>query len=212
MSLAHPRLFGRSGSHFTRLARMVAIEAGVELDFLVISDIKSLSAEDYGGHPALKLPALVSDEGEVFGALTICRRIVEASPTGFTLTWPEVMSPDLQVAWELLHQAMLSQVQLAFGITVAGLPADHLFFIKAATGLEGAMSWLNERLPTLLRQLPEGASLFELALFCQLEHMAFRPTVLTKGWEALETFRAGVAVRPSAIATPLVFDAPGGRS
>lgn len=212
MSLTHPRLFGRSGSHFTRLARMVAIEAGVELDFRVIGDIKSLEAEAYGGHPALKLPALVSDEGEVFGTPTICRRIVEASPTGFTLTWPEAMSPDLQVAWELLHQAMLSQVQLAFGITVAGLPADHLFFVKAAKGLEGAMTWLDARLPGLLRQLPGGLSLFELALFCQLEHMAFRPTVPTGAWTTLETFRAGVALRPSAVATPLVFDAPGGRS
>lgn len=212
MSLTHPRLFGRSGSHFTRLARMVAIEAGVDLDFRVIDNIKSLATEDYGGHPALKLPTLVSDEGEVFGAVTICRRIVEASPTGFTLTWPEAMSPDLQVAWELLHQAMLSQVQLAFGITIAGLPADHLFFAKAAKGLEGAMTWLDARLPVLQQQLPEGPSLFELALFCQLEHLAFRPTVPNEGWETLEAFRAGVAARPSAIATPVVFDAPGGRS
>lgn len=206
--MSRPQLFGRSGSHFTRMARMVAIEAGVDLDFRVILDLKSLEAEVYGGHPALKLPTLVIDEDRVFGSTTICRRLVDVSPTGFSLTWPEAMSPALQNAWELLSQAMLSQVQLAFGVIVAGLPADHLFFVKAARGLDGAMAWLDERLPDLLAELPSGLSLFEVALFCQLEHLRFRPPAGLAERPNLEAFRVAFGTRPSALATPCKLDTP----
>ncbi|HYE46933.1 MAG TPA: glutathione S-transferase family protein [Caulobacter sp.] len=207
--MTRPQLFGRSASHFTRVARMVAIEAGVDLDFRVILDIKSLDAEAYGGHPALKLPTLVLGEERVFGSTTICRRLVQASPAGFTLTWPEAMSPRLQTAWELLSQAMTSQVQLAFGVTVTGLPVDHLFFVKAAKGLDGAMTWLDERLPDLLAELPPGLSLFEIALFCQLEHLRFRPTAGLRQRPNLDAFQVGFATRPSAMATPCELDSPG---
>lgn len=206
--MTKPLLFGRSGSHFTRVARMVAIEAGVDIDFRVILDLKSLEAEVYGEHPALKLPTLVLGEVRVFGATTICRRLVEDSPTGFSLTWPEAMSPTLQTAWELLSQAMLNQVQLAFGIIVAGLPADHLFFVKAAKGLDGAMAWLDERLPDLLAELPPGLSLFEVALFCQLEHLRFRPAAGLPERPNLEAFRVAFGTRPSALATPFKLDTP----
>lgn len=203
-----PQLFGRRGSHFTRLARMVAMEAGVDLDFRVIPDFRSLDAELYGGNPALKLPTLVVDGAEVFGSTTICRRLAGLSPTGFALTWPEAMSPALQNAWELLSQAMTNQVQLVFGVTVTGLPADALFFVKATRGLDGAMAWIDEHLDALLADLPAGLSLFELALFCQLEHLRFRPTAGLPERANLETFRAGFATRPSARATPFELDAP----
>jgi glutathione S-transferase len=206
--MTRPQLFGRRGSLFTRLARMVAIEAGVELDFRVIADFKSLEPEVYGGNPALKLPTLVVDGMEIFGSTTICRHLVAASPTGFAMTWPEAMSPALQNGWELLSQAMINQVQLVFGVTVTGLPADHLFFVKAAEGMDGAMAWLDERLGDLLAELPAGLSLFEAALFCQLEHLRFRPTAGLPERANLEAFRVGFASRPSALATPFELDTP----
>ena len=206
--MTRPQLFGRSGSHFTRLARIVAIEAGVDLDFRVIPDFKSLEPEVYGGNPGLKLPTLVVGGERIFGSVTICRRLVDASPGGFTLTWPEAMSPALQSAWEVLTQAMLGQVQLVFGVTAAGLPADNLFFVKAARGLDGSMAWLDERLPDLLAELPPGLSLFEVALFCQLEHLRFRPTAGLPDRAALEAFRMRFGARPSTLATPFELDPP----
>lgn len=206
--MSRPQLFGRSASHFTRLARMVALEAGVDFDFRVIPDFQSLDVKVYGGHPGLKFPTLIVDGQPVYGSTTICRRLVAASPTGFTLTWPETTSLDLQNAWELLSQAMLSQVELVIGVTVSGLPADALIFAKAAKGLDGDMAWLDERLDDLLADLPPGLSLFEVALFCLLEHLRFRPAVRLPERANLEAFRVRFGARPSALATPFVLDAP----
>lgn len=211
--MSRPQLFGRSGSHFTRLARMIALEAGAELNFETIADMRSLDPADYGGHPGLKMPVLIEGETRTFGAVTICRRLAGSAPGGAAVIWPEAMDPELQNAWELLSGAMLAQVELVFGVAVTGLPADHLFFVKAARGLEGAMAWLDGRLPDLLARMPaDGLSLFEVALYCQLEHLRFRPTVPLGAWPNLEAFRLIFGARPSALATPYSLDTSGAPS
>ena len=205
--MTRPQLFGRNGSHFTRLVRMVAFEAGVDLDFQVIGDIQGLDPADYGGHPGLKFPVLVRGEERTFGALTICRRIVEAAPRECRILWPEAMDPALQNAWELLSHAMLAQVQLVFGIAITGLPADHAYIVKAERGLDGTMAWLNARLPQLLAARPaDQLSLFEIALYCQWEHLRFRPTVTLDGHDNLAAFSEAFGARPSALATPYLID------
>lgn len=211
--MSRPQLFGRSGSHFTRLVRIVALEAGVDLEFKIIDDFRSLDPAEYGGHPGLKLPTLVDGETRTFGAVTICRRLVEAAPEPAPIVWPEAMTPELQNAWELLSHAMLAQVQLVFGIIGTGLPADHLYCVKAAEGLQGSMTWLDERLLPLMAALPaNGVSLFEAGLFCQLEHLSFRPTIPIAIGPRLEAFRETFAARPSALATPYFIDQPGAGS
>lgn len=197
-----PLLLGRHGSHFTRLVRIVAAEAGVDLAFQSVPDLRSLDPAAYGGNPGLKLPTLIIGEERIFGAITICRRIVGRSHAAFDPIWPEAMSPAMQNAWELLSQAMLTQVQLVFGVTISGLPLDHPFFIKAARGLDGTLAWLDERLPGLLAEPSSSASLFEAALFCQLDHLRFRPTAELAERPALERFRQAFGARPSALATP----------
>jgi len=189
---------------------MIAIEAGVDLAFRVVADFRSLDPADFGGHPGLKLPALVMGEQRVFGAVTICRRIAERAPGDFQIVWPEAMEPDLQTAWELLAHAMAAQVQLVFGVSVNGMPADHPYFVKAARGLEGSIAWLEERWPHLRAALPAGClSLFEVALFCQLEHLSFRQTAPLKATPNLQDFREAFGARASALATPYRTDSPG---
>lgn len=203
------QLFGRSGSHFTRLVRIVAHEAAVDLPFLPIADIRSDDPVVYGGHPGLKMPTLHEGGEPVFGSLEICRRIVLASPTGLSVVWPEGLPSGLRNGWELVTEAMQSQVQLAFGVTVCGLPADHLYFRKARQGLEGMLAWLEGRLPELLASEPAAdLSLFQASVFCLLEHIRFRPTFERLPLPRLDALRDTFARRPSAEATPYRLDAP----
>jgi glutathione S-transferase len=207
MSLVRPRLFGRSGSHYTRLVRIVAYEAAVELPFQPIPDIRSHDPDVYGGHPGLKMPTLHDGGERVFGSLEICRRVVAASPTGLAVAWPEAFPAELRNAWELLSQAMLNQVQLAFGISVCGLPADHPFFEKARQGLAGILVWLEDRLPELTALEPAGdLSLFQATLFCLIEHMRFRPTFEPPSLPRLEALAAEFGARSSARASPYALD------
>ena len=203
MGLTTPVLFGRSGSHYTRLVRIVAAEAGVDLPLTPIVNLGGLDPADYGGHPGLKMPTLHDGGERVFGALEICRRVVAASPTGLTVGWPETLPPDLRNGWELLGQAMQAQVQLVLGVSLGGLPADHPYVVKIRRGLEGVLAWLDDRLAELLAEEPAAdLSLFQAALFCLLEHLRFRPTFQPAALPRLDGLRAAFASRASAQATP----------
>src|SRR5688572_707511 len=111
-----PTLFGRSSSHFTRVARIVAAELGVAYRFHVVPNLLSTDPSDYGGNPALRLPVLQTAEGEWFGALNICRALErQASAAGAEgrprLVWPEDLDRPLTAnAQELTLQAMASEV------------------------------------------------------------------------------------------------------
>lgn len=207
MTLTQPRLYGRSGSHYTRLVRIVAYEAAVDLPFEPIPDIRAQDPALFGGHPGLKIPTLRDGGEPVFGALEICRRIVAASPTGLTVVWPEAFPPPLRNGWELLSQAMQNQVQLAFGVTICGLPVEHPFFAKCRTGLEGILDWLEAWAPELLAKEPPGdLSLFQATLFCLLEHLKFRPTFEPAPLPRLRAAAEAFGARASARATPYGMD------
>ena len=69
------------------------------------------------------------------------------------------------------------------------------------------MAWLNARLPELLAARPAGQpSLFEIALYCQWEHLRFRPTVPLGDYDNLAAFSNAFGDRPSALATPYLID------
>jgi len=103
---------------------------------------------------------------------------------------------------------MTAQVQIVFGTLVAKLPAENLYFQKARTGFEGALSWLDAHLPEALNALPASRqlSLFEASLFCLIEHLHFRQTLPVEPYSGLEAFRQTFAARPSARNTPYQFD------
>ncbi len=203
MTLTAPRLFGRTGSHYTRLVRIVAYEAVVDLPLEPIADLGGQNPADFGGHPGLKMPTLHDGGERVFGALEICRRVVAASPTGLAVVWPEALPATLRNGWELLGQAMQAQVQLVMAVGVCGLPPDHPFAAKTRRGLEGILAWLDDRMPELLAEEPAAdLSLFQASLFCLLEHMNFRPTFDLPSHPRLEAARMAFAARSSAKATP----------
>ncbi|RCS28793.1 glutathione S-transferase [Rhodanobacter denitrificans] len=205
-----PRITGRSSSHFTRLVRVFAQELDVACEFVPVYDLASLDARDYAGNPALKLPVLTKDGATVFGAENICRVLAESAPAQRRIVWPED-ARDLQArnAQELVWHAMQAQVQLGFGTQVAQLPADSIYFVKAAAGLRNALQWLDERLlPVIATLPPRDLSMLEASLFCLVEHLAFRVTVPLAPYRHLAAFAREFGKRASARSTAYLFDVP----
>ncbi len=208
------RITGRSSSHFTRLVRVFALELGVACEFVPVYDLASLDPRDYAGNPALKLPVLTQGDATVFGAENICRVLAESAPERRRIVWPEdVRDMQARNAQELVRHAMQAQVQLGFGTQVAKLPADSVYFVKAAAGLRNALAWLDERLPSVIDALPpRDLSVLEVSLFCIVEHLAFRATIPLAPYGRLTAFARAFGKRASAGNTAYRFDVPpGGR-
>jgi len=206
------QLVGRSSSHFTRVAAIFAHELGVPVERIVVSDLTSLEPADYGGHPALKVPALRVGASVVFGAENIARRLAEIAGRGSDprVVWPERLSADAaRNAQELTWLAMSAQVQLIVGVGLGGLPPDNALMVKTRAGLSGALAWLDANLSEALDAMPRDrdVALLEVTLFCLVEHLEFRPTLPVDGYANLRRFAAEFAARPSARRTAYRYDA-----
>ena len=205
-------LHGRSSSHYVRTVRILAHELGVPLQFTPVYDMTGLSPGSYAGHPAMKVPCLHVGGEPVFGTENICRTLARLSGRAAQVTWPEQLA-DITCgnAQELVWHCMAAQVQIVFGTVFAQLPADNLYFTKARAGFEGALAWLDAHVPHVLAELPPARtlSLFEVTLYCLVDHLAFRPSVPVAGYPALLRFKEGWSVRASAQATPYLLDEKG---
>lgn len=207
------QIVGRRGSHFTRTVRIVAHELGVPYELVPIYDMKQLEADAYADNPALKLPILRRGESSLFGALNICRAVAESVGATAQIEWPEDRSDDLaRNAQELVWHAMAAQVQLVVGILIGKLPADNIFFVKARTGLEGSLQWLDAHFQEVLegRRPTAHFGIFEVSMFCLIEHVRWRGTATVDGCPRLIAWAADYATRPSACATAYEIDTPPG--
>jgi hypothetical protein len=112
-------------------------------------------------------------------------------------------------AQELVWHGMAAQVQIVTGTLLAGLPTDNGYFVKGRRGFAGALHWLDGNLHGALDALPaRDLSLFEVTLFCLVDHIRFRETLLLEPYRALLDFSRAFAQRQSACSTPYGFDAP----
>lgn len=205
------QIIGRSSSHFTRVTLIFAHELAVPFELVPVADLTSLDESSYASNPARKLPTLRRGGSLVFGAENICRALAEMAPTPPHIVWPEQLTGDpSRNANEMAWHCMAAQVQLAFGTIIAGLPADNVYFVKGRVGFEGALSWLERNLDEALDAMPASRqlSLFEVVLFCLVEHIAFRQTVPLTPYPSLLRFAQTFATRDSAQRTPYRFDAP----
>ena len=205
------RIVGRSSSLFTRMPLIFAEELAVSYELVPIYDMTELGPEVYAGNPALKLPILRTNDSTLFGAQNICHAIAERADRPARIVWPEELRDDLsRNAQELVWHCMAAQVQIVFGTLICQLPADNLYFAKARSGVEGALQWLDANLPGTLRALPSprDLSLFEVSLFCLIDHFMFRPTVAVEQYASLVLFTEEFSARPSAKRTIYKFDAP----
>jgi glutathione S-transferase len=205
------QIIGRRSSLFTRMALIFAEEFAVAHEFVPIYDMKDLDAQAYAGHPALKLPILRRGDATLFGTQNICRALAEHASVSDEVAWPESMRDDMMCnAQELVWHCMSAQVQLLMGTVVARLPTDNLFFVKLRTGVEGSLGWLDAHLDAIVEQLPaqRRLSVFEVSLFCLIEHLSWRSTVSLDGFAELARFSATYAARPSSARTSYAFDVP----
>lgn len=209
--MADVQIIGRSSSHFTRLTQIFALELGVPYELVPVYDFTRMDATVFAGNPALKVPTLRRGDSLLFGAENICRALTELSAGNKRVIWPEQLRSDIsRNAQEMLWHAMAAQVQLIMGTLVARLPADNIYFAKCRAGFAGALRWLDENCGAALGALPaeRDLSLFEVALFCLMEHLSFRATLPAAPWPALNQFTRDFAGRASAQRTAYRFDAP----
>ncbi|MDQ2641728.1 MAG: hypothetical protein M3Y79_14245 [Pseudomonadota bacterium] len=199
-------IFGRRASLYTRIALLFAEALHVPWRLTHIPDMTSLAAAAYGGNPALKLPVLRAGEGMVLGTENICRTLAAkaAQQRHVHVVWPDHL-PDLlsRNAQELVWHCSNAQVQLAMGTILSGLPPENIYFVKARTGMQGALAWLDRNLDELVAALPpeRELSLFEASLFCLMEHLVFRPTLAVAPYSRLNAFVDVFAKRDAARAT-----------
>lgn len=190
---------------------MVAIELDVPYTLVPVYDPAALDPAVFHGNPALKLPVLRRGASLVFGTENICRVLAEEAKAPARVVFPEALTSDLsRSAQEMVWHAMTSQVQLVIGTLVNKLPADSPYFTKIRLGYEGALRWLDANLDAALKALPphRHLSLFEVSLFCQLEHMTFRGPLPVDPYPALVGFAKDYGTRASAQRTAYRFDAP----
>jgi glutathione S-transferase len=202
------QIVGRSSSHFTRVTTIFAHELGVPFQLVPVADLTSVEPALYGGNPAMKIPILRRAGGALFGAENISRALAGMSTRGLRIVWPEQLADDLaRNAQELVWHAMSAQVQLVLGTMVAKLPPDNVYFVKARQGFEGSLRWLDGHVARVLELLPpRDVSLFEVTLFCLIEHARFRETFAIDSLPSLTAFAAEFASRQSAERTRYHFD------
>jgi len=205
------QIVGRRSSHFTRIARLFAEELGLAYEIVPIYDMTERAPGIYADNPALKLPILRAGDEVVFGTENICRALADRAGNAGDIVWPEQLRGTVsRNAQEMVWHCMAAQVQIVFGTVVAKLPGDNLYFEKARDGFEGALAWLEAHVAEALQALPASRrlSLFEVSLFCMIDHLHFRQTVPVEQYSALQAFVRSFAARPSAQRTPYQFDVP----
>jgi glutathione S-transferase len=208
LALAGARLFGRSSSSFTRVARIFAAELQVTCELCVVPNLLSLSRADYGDNPALKLPVLQTPEGSWFGALNICRVFAQASQRGLRLAWPEdLQKPLLANAQELIFHALATEVALVMS-KLGGADGEGAHQAKLRLSLLNVLSWLDANLSGVLAGLPADRDLsyLEVTLFCLVTHLEFRQVVPLTDYAALSAFCLHFSERACARETPYFFD------
>lgn len=201
-----PVLFGRSSSHFTRVARLFAAELGVAYSFVVVRDLLSTDAADYGGNPALRVPTLETSAGRWFGSLNVCRELARRAEPPRRILWPESLDdPSAANAQELILQAMATEVSL---ILARATSTEGRHLAKQRTSLLHLLSWLEEHVPRVLDALPaeREPSYLEVTLFCLVTHLEFREVLPVDSYGALGDFCRRFGERPSARATAYRFD------
>ncbi len=203
-------IVGRQSSHYTRMVRMLARELEVEYTLCPIHDLLSSDPLVFAGNPALKLPAVRIGDDVVWGSQNACRAIARLAPGGESrVIWAEQMKTPLTMnAHEVLAHAMAVQVEVVFHEVVAKRAADAASTKRRASLLH-CLDWLDRQLPDIRRALPaDRIALFDLGLYCLLEHLPFRNPIDLGEHRRLTAFSTEIGKRESARATPYRFDAP----
>jgi glutathione S-transferase len=205
-------LVGRSSSHFTRTARIFALELGVAHAFRPVLDLTATAPARYADNPALKVPVLVDEQGSLFGTENICRELARRSGQRQRVVLRGDASHRLLAnAEEMVLHAMsngVTLIMLGVGATAdaAPLPPPPP---KVRRSLEHALEFLDENVEAARAALPADRliSFFETSLYCLTTHLPFRNIMGVGGYARLRVFCDEFGQRAGARATPYRFDA-----
>ncbi len=199
-------LVGRSSSHFTRTARLFALELGVPHRFEPVLDLTSTDRAAYADNPALKVPILVDQHGPLYGTENICRELARRSALAERVVLRgQVGERVVANAEEMVLHAMSADVNLI----MLGTPAAERDPPKVRRSLENALAFVDVELDRALAALPadRALSFLEAALFSLATHLPFRKIMEVGAYARICAFRDRFATRPSARATEYRFDA-----
>ena len=199
-------LQGRSSSHFTRTARIFALELDVPHTFRAVLDLTSLDPASYADNPALKIPIWIDEAGPLFGTENICRELLRRSskPREGYILRGDCSDRLVANAEELVLHVMSAEVS----IITAKLAGNAVVPPKLLRSIESSLAHLDQHLEAVVGRLPAGRALsfLEVALFCVVTHLPFRQVLDTTRWSQLTAFSQRFAERPSARATEYRFD------
>lgn len=201
-------LVGRSSSHFTRTARIFALELGVAHQFRPVFDLTALEAANYAGNPALKVPILLEAGEPLFGTENICRALAGRSGRRPDVVLRgDVADRIVANAEELTLHAMSAEVSLILA-KLAGDP--RLAPAKVRASLENSLRHLDDHVDRALAALPADRllSFLEASLFSLVTHLPFREVMSVEGYPRLVEFCGRFGARSSARATEYAFDKP----
>jgi glutathione S-transferase len=199
-------LVGRSSSHFTRTARIFALELGVPHTFQPVHDLTTLDAGVYAGNPALKVPILVDAQGPLYGTENICRELTRRSGKADRVILRGALADRLVAnAEEMVLHAMNTGVILIMQ-SVGGEGAAPQPKLRGS--LENVLAFLDAKVDGVLAALPAARvlSFFEVAVFCIVTHLPFRKLLDVSGFSNLQRFCSAFAERSGARATEYRFD------
>ena len=200
-----PVLVGRSSSHFTRTARIFALELAVAHRFQPVLDFGSQDPATFADNPALKIPIWLDEHGPLYGTENICRELARRSGhRDRAVLRGDIGDRLVANAEELVLHAMSSQVTLIMTAT-ADAPAPP----KVRPSLNNALGFLDRHLDAVRAALPAQrlVSFFEIALYCLVIHLTFRQTLDPSGYDRLQAFCRELDARPAMQATSDRFDA-----
>jgi glutathione S-transferase len=198
-------LVGRSSSHFTRTARIFALELEVPFAFRPVLDINATDRSVYADNPALKVPVLVDEDGPLYGTENICRAIARRSGHAARVVLRgELPARVVANAEEMILHAMSSAVILV----LSALSGDRPPPPKVRPSLENALEFLETNVDQVLASLPPERllSFCETALYCLVTYLPFRKVMDVSGYPRLGSFCATFGQRPGALATAYRFD------
>lgn len=193
-------LVGRSSSHYTRVARMFALDLGIAHTFRPVFDLMSLDAEAYAGNPALKIPILVDDRGPLFGAENVCRELARGRAD--VVLRGAIDDRLVANCEELALHAMAADVTILMArFAKAPEPA------KLVASLENAIGYLDAHVDAMLAALPaRRLSFVEVALFCLVRHLPWREVMDVAPYRRLAAFADAFGARACARETEFRFD------
>ena len=207
LSMSELVLVGRSSSHFTRTARIFAIELGVPHTFRPVLDIMSLDQSTFADNPALKIPILVDERGPLFGTENICRELVRRSKKEAKVVMRGDSSDRLVANMEELTLHVMSSGVVLITAKLSGdsRPPPP----KALRSIENCLGYLDENVERLLAVLPTDRvlSFVEVALYCVVTHLPFRQIIEVDAWRRLGDFCRRFGEREGARSTEYRFDA-----